>query len=403
MTAHAGRWLRRVPTVVGVVLVLGSVPSATSAQTAVDSFVGYQAAASGTAFTAFPTVPALLPVEVPFEATIALATATLSSGGQGFGRASTFYPGTLTAGLRPLLETGAGVRLPIPDYPIVVEAREFEEAKHSEVPGITMAADVDPERAVAVADAGTMAIPAVVGVRSLHTESRVLLETGKITSISTTTLNGIDVLGAVTIGTLVSTAKVTSDGTTATCEGGVTVSGVTVAGTPATLDESGLHVGALVDQVLAGTGINARVLGGDDGCTSATGSRTTAGVLISFPLPELGSVPPGGGFSVVLGSTSANAGASVVPSEDTSGGGDLPPVFGDVVTRLPGPFSGGGVLPPAGGGTDGGEQLPAEQAASYDFDGVPLSLLVGLVLLAVVASARVRRYMDQIIGLVGPP
>ena len=75
---------------------------------------------SGTAFSAFPSVPALLPVDVPVEATVSLATATLSSGGQGFGRASTFFPGTLVAGLRPLLETGAGVEVPVPDYPIVV-------------------------------------------------------------------------------------------------------------------------------------------------------------------------------------------------------------------------------------------------------------------------------------------
>ena len=79
--------------------------------------------------------PRCCPVDVPLEATLALATATLSSGGQGFGRASTFFPGTLTTGVRPLIETAAGTRLPLPDYPIVVEAREFDEAKHTEVPG----------------------------------------------------------------------------------------------------------------------------------------------------------------------------------------------------------------------------------------------------------------------------
>ena len=53
----------------GVVLVLGSIPArdlGADAWTGVRRLRGH---ASGTAFTAFPTVPALLPVEVPFEAT----------------------------------------------------------------------------------------------------------------------------------------------------------------------------------------------------------------------------------------------------------------------------------------------------------------------------------------------
>ncbi len=95
----------------------------------------------------------------PLEATISLATATLSSGGQGFGRASTFFPGTLTAGLRPLHRDRHRPRLPLPDYPIVVESREFEPAKHNDQPGITMSTDVDPDRAIAIADTGGIGVP----------------------------------------------------------------------------------------------------------------------------------------------------------------------------------------------------------------------------------------------------
>jgi hypothetical protein len=410
---RAARWLRRGATVVGAVLVLGSIPAATSAQS-VEGFVGYNAAATGTALTAFPSVPALLPAEVPIEGTISLATATLSSGGTGFGRASTFFPGTFATGARQLIETASGTRLPLPDYPIVVEAREFEEAKRSEIPGVTMTADVDPARAVAVADTGAIGVPAVVGVRSMRTESRVELESDSLTSISTTTVSGIDVAGVLSIGALVSTAKVVSDGETSTCSGGVTLSGVTVAGSPATLDDEGLHangqavlpglgVGQLAEQVLAGSGVQARVLGGDSACETAAGSRTTAGVLIRFPLPELGSIPAGGGINLVVGSTSATAGASSVPSDDVPLP-DSPPVFGDVVTRLPGPFSGGGPLAPVTPGSPGvdGTAFPTEEAAAYAFDGVPGSLLIGGLLLALVAAAHLRRYLRRIIALIGP-
>jgi hypothetical protein len=415
--------VRRSLTVVGAVLVLGGIPAASSAQDAAPpapapDFVGYEAVASGKALSAFPTLPALLPVEVPFEATLSLATATLSSGGQGFGRASSFFPGTLTAGVRPLIETAAGVRLPLPDYPLVVETREFEEAKHADVPGLTMSSDVDPNRAVAVADAGALSLPAVVGVRSLHTESRSELTTGKLTATSTTTLHGIDLLGVVSIGSIVSIASVTTDGVHSTCSGGVTISGVTVAGSPATLDDSGLHVdqqavvpglgvGKLVASLLAGTGLTARALDGVDACTTANGSRTTAGVLFSVPLPAIGAVPAGGGISLVLGSTSATAGASSLSATpDVGGSTDTPLGIGDIVPLVPGTVSGGDLtVPPSnapvGKGTGGTVALPTDTTA-FAYDGVPMSLLIGLALLAFAGSSRLRRYMDRIIGLVGP-
>jgi hypothetical protein len=414
----AGRWARRAATVVGTVLVLGSIPAATSAQDAGGgSFVGYSASASGTAFTAFPRLPALLPAEVPIEATVGLATATLSSGGTGFGRASTFFPGNLVAGLRPLLETGVGARFPIPDYPVVVEAREFEEAKRSEIPGLTMTADVDPNRAVALADIGGLGVQAIVGVRSMRTESRSVVEGTTITATSTSTLEGIDVAGVLTIGSLVSESSVTSDGATSTCSGRLEISGAAVAGTPVVIDDQGVRVdgqgavpalglGGLVERALRGAGLEARALGGDDACTGSFGSRTTAGLLVGLPLGAIGPVPAGGGLRVVLGSTAASAGGSSLPPEEPVSV-DVPPVLGDVVTRLPGPLGGGAALPPAAGpaptATGGGSTgLPVETVA-YDFDGVPVGLLVGLALLAVVASSRVRRYMDRIIGLVGAP
>lgn len=402
--------------VVGTVLALGSIPAgSTSAQTAPEAFIGYQASASGTALSAFPTLPALLPVPVPFEATFGLATATISSGGQGFGRASTFFPGTLTAGLRPLIETGGGVRLPIPDYPVVVEAREFEEAKKSEVPGVTMTADVDPGRAVAVADVGAIAAPAVVGIRSMRTESRSVLDGDRLTATSTSTLEGIEIGTSVAIGSLVSVASVTSDGVTATCTGSVTITGATVDGQPVTIDDEGVHAGGdraapglglgqAVERSLSASGLEVRALGGDDGCASSFGNRTTVGLLVRLPLPALGSIPAGGGLSLVLGSTSASAGGSSLPTEDFPTT-DVPPTFGDVVGGLPG-STGGLSLPPAASPTQGqrtGLEPLTTDPASYDFEGIPLGLVVGLALLAFVVSRPLRRYMDRITRLVGAP
>jgi hypothetical protein len=401
--------------VLGLALVLSGIPAAGSAQEAGSALVGYDATASGTALTAFPRLPALLPVEAPIEATVALATATLSSGGSGFGRASTFYPGSLTAGLRPLLETGAGTRLPIPDYPVVVEAREFEEAKRSEVPGLAMSVDADPDRSVAVADVGALAVPAVVGIRSIRTESRAVLEADSITATSTTTLHGIDLAGVVRIGTLVSTASVRSDGTTSTCRGSVRVTDADVAGTPVTIDDEGIDVagtagpglglGAAVAQALRASGVEVRVLGGTDGCGGSLGNRTSAGLLVRIPTPAIGPVTAGG-LQAVLGSTSASAGGSVLPPIDDDGGG------GSADLGTGAGFDGGGGLGDLGGAvtptgtgtgagtdTDGAVLLPT-QSARYEFDGVPGSLLAGLVLLARAGAGRIRRYLHHLTALV---
>lgn len=403
--------------VAGLLLVVGTLPAARTDAQEAGGLVGYSAVATGTAFTAQPSVPALLPVEVPAEATLALASATLSSGGQGFGRASTFFPGTLIAGIRPLLEIGAGVALPIPDYPIVVESREFEPAKHNDQPGITMSTDVDPDRSIAVANAGGLGIPGILGVHAARTVSTSTVRGTTVTATSTSTLEGVD-LGVLKISSIVSTSTVTSDATTATCSGSVDVTGVTVNGQPATIDGEGVHLdgdpllplGPLAEvlgPVLGGTGLTVRPLGGSDSCSGATGSRSSAGLLVSIPLPEVAAIPPGGRVDLILASTSASAGASTLdstlPPLD-----DPPPIIGDVVPRLPGPTFGGGPLapvpPPAvpTGPTPEVPGLPVTQPVSYSFAGVPVPLIAGLFLLALPVSKRVRRYMDRILAIAAP-
>lgn len=408
----------RAASVVGALLVLGSVPSSPSEAQTEPEFVGYSAMATGTAFTSFPSVPALLPVDVPVEATVSLATATLSSGGQGFGQASTFFPGTPIVGIRPLVEVASGQRLPIPDYPIIVESREFEPAKHNEQPGMTMSSDVDPDRAVAIADVGGMVIPAVLGVRSSRTVSTSLLEPASVSATSVSTLNGVDIAGVVRIESLSSVASVTSDATTAVCDGGVTVTGVTVNGQPATIDEDGLHLqdqdlvpglglDDVLDPVLEASGIEIRTLGGSGACEGSTGNRSTAGLLVSIPLPAVGAIPPGGHFDIVLASTSAAAGASTLP-ELVAPPFDPPPVVGDVVSRSPGPLAGGVALPPVSSPpvpTPPSVSIDSPLAAddvAYSFAGVPAPLLIGLALLALPAARRLRRYMERIFTLVAP-
>ena len=419
----AGR-VRRAGTVLGVLLVVGSIPASPPAggQTS-PTFGGYDGVATGFGMSLAPRVPGLLPVETPIEGTASLALASLSTGNQGFGRASTFFPGTLFVGLRPLLSVGTGNDVPIPDYPVVVESREYEDAHQSQVPGLTMRSDVDPDRATAVADTGGFIVPTLVTVGSVDTISEVLLTAGRLSSTVHAEANGIDIAAsAVHIDSVESVAEAATDGAQATCSGTATVSGATVGGTPVTIDENGVHAsgdsvvpgvdaGTAVAQALAASGLEMRVIGGANGCDGADASQTTTGLLVSMPLPAAGQVV-GSRVDMIITSASATAAASA-PF-------DLSPVdpppratpAAGAVARVPGPVSGGAVLsaarpqaaaaPPAAAPAPAGPATPVgstSQPIAYSFDGIPMSLALGGLLLAVFAARRVRRYLERLITL----
>ena len=407
---------------IGALLIFTTMAGAPAADAVGDQFGGYSAVGSGSGFTAAPVLPAVLPLETPFEGTLSLAAASLSTGGRGFGRASTVWPGTLAAGLRPLLEIGAGRRFPIPDYPIVVEQKEYEDAKHSESPGISMSTDVKPEHALATSTDGGFVIPAIISVGSISTVSDALLEAKSVTSTVTSTANGIDVgAGVVHIDSIESKAIAASDATTATCGGGLTVTGASAGGTPITIDDTGVHaqgqslipgvdLNGVVATLLGTSGIEVRTLGSVDGCSGASANRTTGGVLISVPLPAIGPVPPGGRFYIIIGSTTAAASASkpftFTPASTASKTGAA--TAANVATRAPGPATGGLLssntalpsqsVPPRASLV----AVPASEPIGYTFGGVPVLLVIGLLLAAIPGSRVLRRYMERLFATAAP-
>jgi hypothetical protein len=242
-----------------------------------------------------------------------------------------------------------------------------------------------------------------------------VVEGTSLTATSSSTIDRLDLGGVVAIESVTSTATVTSDAAQAACSGSVVLSGVTVAGRPATIDADGIHVddepavpglgvGPTAEGALKASGVTVRVLGGTDACEGAGGTRTTGGLLISVPLPAAGSIPEGGHVDVVLASTSATVGASTLPpfAEPVFA---PPPEIGDVVTRLPGPTDGASlepVAPPSSAPTptDGPAVFtPTDEVARYSFAGVPGPLVLGLVLLTFPAARRIRLYMVRALAL----
>jgi hypothetical protein len=402
-------------TAIGVLLVLGAVPGSPPARAAGEQFGGYEATAIGMGLTAQPVIPGLLPFDTPFEGTMSLALATLSSGGQGFGRASSVWFGTPFAGIRPLIEVASGQRLPLPDYPLVIESREYEDPKQNTQPGITMKTNVKPERAMAYADSGGMTIPAAIDLGSVRTVSEVALDGASLVSKVETVVTGIDLAAsAFHIDSVKTMSQASTDATSSVCSGSVEVSGASVSGTPVTIDDKGVHaqgnpvLDAGIAKTLSAGGVTVRALGGIGACDGPAGSQTTGGVLISVPLVAVGAIPGGGHVDFIIGATSASA-AATLPIEFTppviDNGG--PAGLSDVIPSAPGAFSGGSILPePIGGSATPSPRAStpslsptAAEPVSFAHAGQPWLLLIGVLLLGFPGARTMRRYMWRIMAL----
>jgi hypothetical protein len=96
----------------------------------------------------------------------------------------------------------------------------------------------DAKGAVAAVNLGAVSVASITG------ESTAKQVGGVITATTTTTMKDITALGVIHIAGTTLTATLESAGPgTSKATGSVTYAGVTVAGTPATIDQDGLHVG----------------------------------------------------------------------------------------------------------------------------------------------------------------
>jgi hypothetical protein len=102
--------------------------------------------------------------------------------------------------------------------------------------------------------------------------------------------------GAVSIDGVVTTARVTTAGGKPKLEGKTTVVGLTVGGTPASVDDNGVHGAAAALEALDASGISLRVANPADVVKGSAGSRSAAGLLVTLTPAALraavGALPP---------------------------------------------------------------------------------------------------------------
>ena len=231
-------------------------------------FGGYTLASRGNGFLMSFDSPHLLPVASPlFEIGLPEAQATGSNGPSGYALASLAYPGSVVANLPAVLAQG-GANVPLPSYPARQES--FFPAgpadARQQVATATMAAATTADASDGVADYDGTDLQSFFSMGSVTVRAHTGIEQGQVVSRIHSEISNINILGVVTIASVVTDLVANSNGVDAASDGTTTVSGVKVLGLDATIDADGVHVGTMppgqpsappgvLDPILNGAGL----------------------------------------------------------------------------------------------------------------------------------------------------
>lgn len=442
---------RRALAIALLLTVLGGGPAfgqARSDDTPGENLGGYDGIASGSALSFQPFLPALLSTgDVPVEATFALSSSRVRSGGNAFGRAALAWPGSTAADLGPVLGVAFGqeaLGALIPKWPLQASATQDDgRVVTGAEPIAAMTAFGGPDRAEGDTRIADVHVPRVVQIDHVtSTSSSIVTDTG-VNATSIVKLQGVSLLaGHIKIEEIRSISRTASIGGAASSSGDVDVIGMKIGGVDVSVTDDGFEVSGLppqgeaapgaggepfpgispediVNTVLATLGARitlfesfARVQGGQ-------AERMQPGLVLSVdnPIGGTGPIPPGR-FDIFLATTSSSAlgslpfsaGAGVdVPDMVGGGGGG-----GSSASRGPTPTDSlGGGADVGTGSVDGiaddlddaavgslgavGSLEGAEAAGEeYRFAGLPLGLVLGLLLLALLLARYLR---DAVNGL----
>lgn len=380
------------------------------------------------------------------DGAVPYAQSTLRYGPTGHALTSLFWPGALGGNLGTLLLV-AGIPtgsipnpLPIPlppppdipeplkpylpylNDPIRAEANTAsgpETVTFNEVPGVSMVATAKQNKVDATTEALGL-INAVVGntgIIKTHTTTTLQGATGAsseaYSTVSDLKLGG----GVITISSVTSIARVSTDGKVGRLdEGGTVVSGAKVDGVPVTIDATGIHVngqgtslGVLTDTVntvLKNAGISiflSKDSGRPDPKKPSPNVDYTAGSLV-IAFPQNVVINIGAAHSTVSASIAGSYGGGGFTPPVVSGGGTTSPTTpGTTGGTLPNP--GNGTVQPAPGGITGPAPAIAPQNASNIKlpGGIGWGWIVFVLLGGAFFAVGLRRLPDQVLAATSTP
>lgn len=363
------------------------------------------------------------------EGVVPEAVSTLRNGPVGYALSSVVWPGTLAGNLGSLLILAGGDQVPEDaralNSPIRAEARsggDGEPVVNDDTPGARMVAQATDTSASAEATlTETTTLPGgTTGASSGRTTVSV---TGAKTAVAEarSTVKDLTIAGVVTIASVTSQARATTDGTTADASGSTVTSGVEIAGVPVTIDERGVTVAgqgapansiatAVVNTAISNAGMTIAVSQPDRLVEGGTVSYTSGSVVFVWEQqPGVATTVILGGTRVMAsaapafafgGGTGGTSGGTTGGGTSTTGGPVVSPPLQGVTAPLPltdpstGPSLPGGP-PPATAPVDLAPVLSARRAA------LPGGLSPGVVALGLVGAALVaagmRRLPDRVL------
>jgi hypothetical protein len=294
---------------------------------------------------------------------------TLSSGPVGTALSSVAWPGPLVADFGNAAQLqGAPEQAGAIKYP--VRAQAFAPQGPADDSQGDFVAHADTARTEASAKATKFTSEGGLGAGQATTHSITFTKDGQAVAEATSVVNNFGVADVFTIDSVTTSAKVTANGKDAKAEGKTTVSGVKVAGQPATITDKGITVAdsanpspldavkkQVADQALQQAGINAFLVAPvqeKDG----TGAMYTSGSVVITYTPA-----PGQLFTIRLGGATAKAAAnqeSLAPATDVATDVTVPPVAAAPVSSS----SGGGTPSAPAGPTDAAPATDTPAAAS---------------------------------------
>jgi hypothetical protein len=234
----------------------------------------------------------------------------------------------------------AGTALPLANYPVRAQA---------DAGSTTHDSSLDAQGATLKAHADSLLAQATATMTGANGQANFTF--GNATTVATSTLHdtvgeatadskisNINIGGVIKIDSVTSNANATTDAATGKSGGVTVVQGMTIAGQPAYVDESGVHIGSqgqpanaiasqVANQALNSGGFKFYVAQAQHEASGASASYTAGSLYIIWTIPQ---DPSGNVFVIALGGARASVTASPgsefnVPSSDTGNVTSTPP------------------------------------------------------------------------------
>jgi hypothetical protein len=308
------------------------------------------------------------------EGVVPEAVSTLRKGPIGYALSSVAWPGVLAGNLGSIVVVSGGPKeASALNSPVRAEARNGsgpDTVTNTQYPGMTMVATAKDDVVSAAADIAQSTNNQAGTFNNSSSKTKVAL-TSATTGIAEaySHADGISLAGGVvTIGSVTSTAKGTTDGAKASATGSTLVKDVKIAGVPVTIDERGVTV----------NGNNVPLNKAASDAVNAAITNAGMSIAVSLPTgkPDRGNITytagslvfvwktPGGSFTAILGGATVQLAAIQGSGFNLDLGDPTAPI-----TDPPPPFSAGSAGSAGTAGTPGappvlGGQAPAAPAVA---------------------------------------